>query len=181
MRKRLLFVVFFFDIVRSQTQVELPTLPYEYDALEPILSEHLMKLHHQKHHRTYTEKTNGAFRQLLIDEDETSRKFVNKSIETILMNLDEIPMKFRLIFRQNAGGFVNHKLFFSMLRPARDENQPEGKIRLAIEKTFGSWPNFRDLFTKNAMNVFGSGWIWLYIDGQTNELVVNSTANQDNP
>ena len=176
MRTFLFISIFLVNVVRSQTEVELPPLPYEYNALEPILSEHLMKLHHQKHHRTYADKTNGVFRQM-----STSDRFVNASIETILTHLDQIDEKYRLTFRQNAGGFLNHKLFFAMLRSPNEKNQPEGKIRTAIETNFQSFDNFQQIFITKAMNVFGSGWLWLYIDGQTNQLVINSTANQDNP
>lgn len=38
----------------------LPPLPYDYNALEPHISEEIMKLHHDKHHQTYVTNLNAA-------------------------------------------------------------------------------------------------------------------------
>lgn len=38
----------------------LPPLPYEYNALEPYISEQIMTLHHKKHHQTYVNTLNTA-------------------------------------------------------------------------------------------------------------------------
>ena len=150
--------------------------------LNPVLSEHLMKLHHQKHHRGYTEKSNGAFKAMW--NDDHHNEFVNQSIEVILTELNRLPEKYRLVFRQNGGGYINHRLFFAMLRSPtekEEDNRPDGQLFDAIVTNFQSWNNFRELITSKAMSVFGSGWVWVYRDGQTGQLTINSTANQDNP
>jgi len=61
------------------------------------------------------------------------------------------------------------------------ENQPTGPLLEAIEKSFGSFDKFKELFSAASINLFGSGWVWLYIDARTKQLVLNFTANQDNP
>jgi len=90
----------------------------------------------------------------------------------------------RVRLRHNGGGYINHKLFFSTLRrptATADENLPTGPLLEAIVKSFGSFNKFKELFTAASVNLFGSGWVWLYIDARTNQLVLNYTANQDNP
>jgi Fe-Mn family superoxide dismutase len=61
------------------------------------------------------------------------------------------------------------------------ENKPTGKLLEAIEKNFGSFDKFKEMFSNASANLFGSGWVWLYIDAHTKQLVLNFTANQDNP
>lgn len=167
---------------QSQTELVLPALPYAYNALEPVLSEHLMRLHHDKHHLAYATKANAALKSIVTDEK--LKDLANQPIEVILTRLQDIPEKYRATLRNNGGGFVNHKLFFAMLRKPTDtaaENIPTGALHEAIEKSFGSFDAFKEMFTTAAMNVFGSGWVWLYVDAQTKSLVLNYTANQDNP
>ncbi|CAF4859826.1 unnamed protein product, partial [Rotaria sp. Silwood1] len=47
-----MFHVIIANYVQSQTELILSPLRYEYNALEPLLSEHLMQLHHDKYHQT---------------------------------------------------------------------------------------------------------------------------------
>jgi Fe-Mn family superoxide dismutase len=61
------------------------------------------------------------------------------------------------------------------------DNKPTGPLLEAIEKNFGSFEKFKEMFTSASVSLFGSGWVWLYIDAQTKQLVLNFTANQDNP
>lgn len=178
----MLIILLFIGFVQSYTELQLPPLAYPYNALEPVLSERLMQLHHQKHHRAYTDKANVALKEMAHDENPMIRTIADQPIEKILTDFDRIPEKYRLTLRQHGGGFLNHKLFFSMLRsPTTEENRAEGGLFTAIEKTFQSWEKFREVFTSKAMSVFGSGWVWLYVDGPNGQLVINSTANQDNP
>ena len=46
---------------RSLTTQTLPDLPYEYNALEPVISAEIMKLHHSKHHNTYITTLNQSY------------------------------------------------------------------------------------------------------------------------
>lgn len=172
--------------VQSQTELPLTPLPYEYNALEPVLSEHLMHLHHDKHFKAYTTKTNDALKAIVADakSPEQLKQLAKEPLELILTHLQHLPEQYHLTLRHNGGGYINHKLFFSMLQKptaTAAENKPTGKLFEAIEKNFGSFDKFKQMFNNASLNVFGSGWVWLYIDGQTKQLVLNFTANQDNP
>jgi Fe-Mn family superoxide dismutase len=172
--------------VQSQTQLTLPPLPYAYNAIEPVLSEQLMHLHHDKHFQAYTTKANAALKAI-VDDDKANQQLkdlAKQPIEVILTQLQNLPEHYHLALRHNGGGYINHKLFFSLLQKptaTAAEMKPTGALLEAIEKAFGSFDKFKDLFTKASVNLFGSGWVWLYIDAQTKQLVLNFTANQDNP
>ncbi|CAF1174448.1 unnamed protein product [Rotaria sordida] len=179
-------VIIIINYVQSQTELILPPLPYEYNALEPILSEHLMRLHHDKHHQAYTTKANAALKSMFTDETSNNelKDLAKQPIEVILTHLQNLPEKYRLTLRNNGGGYINHKLFFSMLRKPTatvTENKPTGPLFEAIENSFGSFDKFKDMFTTSSINLFGSGWIWLFIDAQAKQLSINFTVNQDNP
>ncbi|CAF3801293.1 unnamed protein product [Rotaria sp. Silwood1] len=182
----IIFLIIIVNYVQSQTELILPPLPYEYNALEPVLSEHLMKLHHDKHHQAYTTKANAVLKSIIIDEtsNDQLKDLAKQPIEVILSHLQELPEKYQLTLRNNGGGYINHKLFFSMLRKptvTAAENLPTGLLLEAIENSFSSFDKFKDMFTNASINLFGSGWIWLFVDAQTKQLAINFTVNQDNP
>jgi len=172
--------------VHSQTQLTLPPLPYEYNALEPVLSEELMRLHHDEHFQIYINQTNIALKALFVDTH-YGGNFQNISeqpIEVILTELKTLPNTFHIALRNNGGGYFNHKFFFSILRTptlTAAENQPTGPLLDAIKRSFGSYEKFQELFTAASVNLFGSGWIWVYVDARSKHLVINYTASQDNP
>ncbi len=64
--------------------------------------------------------------------------------------------------RNNAGGHYNHEMFWQCMRPKQADNKPAGKLAEAIEKSFGSFANFKTQFRDAGKNRFGSGWAWLY-------------------
>ncbi|CAF0962665.1 unnamed protein product, partial [Didymodactylos carnosus] len=101
--------------VQSQ-YITLPPLPYNYDALEPILSEKIMRLHHLKHHQTYTTKVNTAIESIINETtDKDLIKLMKSDINTILTNLNQIPQPYRQTLRNNGGGYINHKLFWHLM------------------------------------------------------------------
>ena len=168
--------------IHGQTQVILPPLPYAYNALEPVLSEHALRLHYEKHFQAYTNRTNIALRALF--NTEKFQEIAQKPIEVILTQLSTLPDQFHVGLRYNGGGYINHKFFFSTLRtPSATvaENRPTGPLLEAIVKSFGSFEKFQELFSAASVNLMGSGWVWIYIDARTKHLVLNFTANQDNP
>jgi len=144
---------------------ELPKLNYAYDALEPNIDARTMEIHHTKHHAAYTNNLNNAIK----DTD-----LSNKSIEEILKNISKHPM----VVRNNGGGFYNHNLFWEIMSP-KGGGQPTGDLLNAINRDFGSFDKFKELFNNAATTRFGSGWAWLV--KQADKLVVTSTPNQDNP
>jgi Fe-Mn family superoxide dismutase len=145
---------------------ELPDLPYAHDALEPNIDTKTMQIHHGKHHAGYTNKLNAAV---------AGTDLEGKSIEEILKNLD---MNNSAV-RNNGGGFYNHCLFWEIMSP-EGGGSPEGDLADAIEKSFGSFDEFKSKFSTAAGKRFGSGWAWLCVDSDGG-LEVCSTANQDNP
>lgn len=144
---------------------ELPSLPYDYDALEPNIDKETMTIHHTKHHKGYTDKLNGA----LSDSDQ------GKSIEEIIKNISS----YSGAVRNNGGGYYNHSLFWQVMSPNGGGN-PSGDLANAINSAFGSFDAFKEKFSDAAATRFGSGWAWLIVKGD-GSLAVTSTPNQDNP
>ncbi len=149
----------------------LPPLPYPYDALEPYIDAQTMEIHHTRHHQAYVNNLNAAL--------EKYPELQNVPVEVLLRNLPSVPEDIRETVRNNGGGHANHSLFWTMMKPGGG-GEPSGALAEAIAKTFGSFANFKDLFTKAAMGRFGSGWAWLSMTA-FGKLVVHSTPNQDNP
>jgi Fe-Mn family superoxide dismutase len=58
-------------------------------------------------------------------------------------------------------------------------NNPPGNLAEAITKKFGSFDKLKEEWGKAATGRFGSGWVWLIVNGQNIDIV--STPNQDNP
>ncbi|WP_027109025.1 superoxide dismutase [Lacticigenium naphthae] len=148
----------------------LPDLPYAYDALEPHIDEKTMHLHHDKHHNGYVTKTNKAL--------ENHPELAELSIEDLMKKLDSVPEDIRTAVRNNGGGHANHSLFWTVLSP-KGGGEPEGALKEAIEKSFGSLTKFKEKFSATATGRFGSGWAWLVVDN--GELEVIDTLNQDSP
>ena len=143
----------------------LPQLDFSYDALEPHIDARTMEIHHSKHHQGYTTKLNSALESTDLSFD---------SIEDLLAKID---MK-NMALRNNAGGFYNHKLFWEIITPGSN-NEMSTELKDAIEKSFGTFQEFKSQFSNAAASRFGSGWAWLCVnDGG---LEVCSSANQDNP
>ena len=144
---------------------QLPTLKYDYKALEPYIDALTMEIHHTKHHGAYTNNLNAAI-------DGTSISTL--PIEEILKDIS----KHSPAVRNNGGGYYNHNLFWELMSP-HGGGEPSGELLKQIQKTFGSFAEFKEKFSATATTRFGSGWAWLVIDN--GELKVFSTPNQDNP
>lgn len=142
---------------------ELPKLSYSYDALEPHIDARTMEIHHSKHHAGYTTKLNAAIE---------GTSYVGQSIETILAS------ELSPVLRNNGGGYYNHCLFWSIISP-NGGGRPSGNLADAINSTFGSFEEFKSVFSSAAATQFGSGWAWLC--AKNGKLSVCSTPNQDNP
>lgn len=149
---------------------KLMELPYAYDALEPIIDKETMHLHHDMHHQAYVNNLNNLLE---------GTGFEGKSIEEILTSLDKMPEAKRNGIRNNAGGTYNHDLFWLTMTPGGSK-EPKGKLKEAIEKSFGSLEGLKEQFNNKGLAQFGSGWAWLVSDEDGN-LEVISTPNQDSP
>ena len=153
------------------TEHKLPPLPYPYDALEPYIDARTMEIHHTKHHQAYVNNLNAAMEKHVEFSDTTS--------ENLILSLGSIPEDIREAVRNNAGGHFNHRFFWEIMKPAGGDG-PAERLITALNKTFGSFTGFKDLFTRAALGRFGSGWAWLSVTN-LGGLEVHSTPNQDNP
>ncbi|MDA9622341.1 superoxide dismutase [Flavobacteriaceae bacterium] len=145
---------------------ELPSLNYSSDSLEPHIDAKTMEIHHGKHHAGYTNNLNNAIKGTDLE---------NSSIEDILTGLDLSNSA----VRNNGGGYFNHTLFWNIMSP-NGGGEPNGELASAFKSSFGSFEEFKALFSKAAGTRFGSGWAWLCVH-KGGKLEVCSTANQDNP
>jgi superoxide dismutase, Fe-Mn family len=149
---------------------ELPALPYAFNALEPHIDAATMEIHHDRHHGGYVNNLNKAL--------EGHADLQAKSLNDLLVHINDVPETIRTAVRNNGGGHANHSLFWEVLSP-NGGGQPTGALSDAITSTFGSFDKFKEEFTKAASTRFGSGWAWLVVDG--GKLAVTSTPNQDSP
>jgi len=149
---------------------ELPKLPYDYSALEPHVDARTMEIHYSKHHAGYVTKLNAAL--------ENYPELQEKSLEELLQSLDVVPEDVRTAVRNNGGGHYNHSLFWQIMGPGKG-GEPTGEFVNAIKRDFGDFSSFKETFSKEATGVFGSGWVWLIVDGD--KLVIAKTPNQDSP
>jgi Fe-Mn family superoxide dismutase len=149
----------------------LPPLPYAFDALEPYIDKMTMEIHHDKHHATYVNNLNKAL--------EFAPDLQNKSLEELLANqCAGVPESIRTAVRNNAGGALNHEMFWKIMGP-KAGGAPTGQVADAISKAFGGFDQFKEKFNAAAAARFGSGWAWLVKSAKGVEII--STPNQDSP
>ncbi len=141
---------------------QLPDLPFAKDALAPHMSAETLEYHHGKHHQGYVNNLNA-----LIEGTE----WEDKPLEAIILGAEGG------IFN-NAAQHYNHSFFWKCLKPGGG-GRPQGALLEAVERDFGDFDTFVELFTRTATSQFGSGWGWLVKkDGR---LEVMSTGNADTP
>lgn len=142
---------------------ELPPLPYSKDALVPHISEETFDYHYGKHHATYVANLNN---------------FV-EGTEFQGLTLEEIIKKAQGPIFNNAAQTWNHTFFWNSLSP-NSGGIPKGKILEEINKSFGSFDEFKDKFSKSAAGLFGSGWTWL-VKNPDNTLEILPLSNAGTP
>ncbi|NMG10596.1 superoxide dismutase [Brasilonema sp. UFV-L1] len=151
--------------------IQLPELPYPYEALEPHIDAATMRFHHDKHHATYVKNLNAAL--------EKHPELKSQTVEQLLRNLNNVPEDIRKTVRNNGGGHVNHSMFWTIMKP-NGGGEPTGAIADAIKQNFSSFAEFKKQFNEAGASRFGSGWAWL-VRTKDGKLTVTSTANQDSP
>jgi Fe-Mn family superoxide dismutase len=142
-------------------------LYYGLDELEPFIDTATMNEHYNKHYKKYEENLNQALLENNIRID---------NIEIVLRKFHSIPK-----IRNNGGGFYNHLLYFDNISPYAREYDvyASPKLKQLINKSFGSYQNFKNQFIKAGSDLFGSGWVWLVF--KNGKLIIGTTKNQDNP
>lgn len=141
---------------------ELMKLPYAHDALEPHMSKETLTYHHDKHHQTYVNKLNDLI---------VGTKFEDMELVQIIQEADGG------IFN-NAAQIYNHDFFWYGLTPNAVKMSEE--LEKILTDTFGSVDAFKKAFISKAITHFGSGWIWLVVDG-SEKLQIISTPNAETP
>ncbi|SHO55932.1 superoxide dismutase [Fe] [Vibrio quintilis] len=142
---------------------ELPALPYAKDALEPHISAETLDFHHGKHHNTYIVKLNGLIKGTELE---------GKSLEDIIKSSSGGVFN-------NAAQTWNHTFYWHCLSP-NGGGEPTGAVAEAIEKSFGSFEEFKSQFTESAINNFGSSWTWL-VKKADGTLAITNTSNAATP
>jgi Fe-Mn family superoxide dismutase len=150
---------------------ELPALPYAFNALEPHIDAKTMEVHHGGHHKAYVTNLNKAL--------ESAPGLQSETLESLLANNCAIvPENIRTAVRNNAGGHINHSMFWKIMAPGAG-GKPVGHVAQAIDAAFGGFESFKEKFHLAALGRFGSGWAWLLKSG--GKLDISSSANQDSP
>jgi Fe-Mn family superoxide dismutase len=145
---------------------QLPPLPYDFGALEPVISAEIMNLHYTKHHQAYVNNLNKTLEQYAEAQQRQ---------DLAAMIALQSAIKF------NGGGHVNHSIFWTNLSP-QDQNggkPPEGELAGAINQEFGSLQNLIDHMSTKTVAIQGSGWGWLGYDKAKKHLSLAVCDNQD--
>ena len=142
---------------------ELPKLPYTMDALHPYLSMQTLEFHYGKHHQAYINNLNNLV---------PGTKFENASLEQIIREADGG------IFN-NGAQVWNHTFYFLSFSP-EGAHEPQGKLSQAIDDQYGSFASFKEQFSKAAVTLFGSGWVWL-VKKEDQSLEIVQESNAGNP
>lgn len=149
----------------NETSYQLPDLPYDFNALEPVISTEIMELHYTKHHKAYVTNLNIALEKY---HEAESKNDVDAMISL------QSAIKF------NGGGHINHSLFWESLAPvSKGGGRPTGALLQMIEKDFHSFEEFREKLTNASVSVQGSGWGWLGFNKGADKLEIVTSANQD--
>jgi Fe-Mn family superoxide dismutase len=145
---------------------EQPDLPYDFNALEPVISAEIMELHYTKHHKGYVTNLNGAMEKFL----EAKEK---EDLEKMAALLSAINF--------NGGGNINHTIFWTNLAPEGKGGggKPKGDLAKAIDAKFGSFEKFVEHFNTKTGAIQGSGWGWLGYCSACKEIKFETCANQD--
>ena len=147
--------------------LELPALPYAYDALAPYMSKETLEFHHDKHHQAYVTNGNNLLKDSPLAsssiEDICKKAFAEKNAGLI----------------NNVGQHYNHIHFWSWMKPNGGGKKIPGALQKAIDSDLGGYDKMRTDFVQAGLTQFGSGWCWIAVkDGK---LVISKTPNGENP
>ena len=150
----------------TDIEYKLPELPYDFNALEPVISAEIMELHYKKHHQAYITNLIAALEKY----KEAEKK-------------NDLPTMIALqkAIRFNGGGHVNHSIFWTNLAPQNKGGGelPKGALAQAIEKKYGSFEKFIEKMSAKTVAIQGSGWGWLGYCKNSKCLRIVTCANQD--
>ena len=145
-------------------KLELMVLPYAMDALEPVISKQTLEFHHGKHLAGYVNNLNALL----------------EGSPLAGLPLEEIVCKAEGGMLNNAGQILNHNMYFGQFTGEPTKSAPSGQLADAIERDFGSFEAFKEVFQKAGATLFGSGWVWLSSD-KDGKLLITQETNAANP
>jgi Fe-Mn family superoxide dismutase len=147
--------------------IELPPLPYEPDALAPVISANTLSFHYGKHHKTYVETLN----KLIVGTE-----FADMPLEKIIKATDGDAERAPIF--NNAAQVWNHTFYWHSLKP-QGGGEPPAALKKMIDASFGGVDKFKKELSAAAVGQFGSGWAWLVLDGD--KLKILKTGNAQTP
>jgi superoxide dismutase, Fe-Mn family len=149
----------------------LSALPFEFEALEPLMDAQTLHLHHGKHHAGYVDKLNQAL--------QLQPKFHDWPLARLLQDHAQLPTEIQKPVLNNGGGHLNHDLFWSSLTsPSQaDLSSTSTDLTDAVKNEFESLENFKTAFGKIATEHFASGWVALAYDNSEKKLLIVDLPN----
>lgn len=141
---------------------KLPELPYQKEELAPLMSLETLEYHYGKHLQTYIDNLNKLIPGTTYEE----------------LSLEEIICKADGAIFNNAAQTWNHTFFFQTLTP--HSNTIPQNLDSLLTRDFGSTEAFKEQFTKAAISLFGSGWVWLAANHE-GKLCILPEVNAGNP
>jgi len=142
---------------------QLPLLPYAQNALEPYISARTLEFHYGKHHQAYVNNLNNLIK---------GTEFENASLEDIIKNATGGVFN-------NAAQIWNHTFYWESLAP-KSGGEPAGALTDVINKSYGSFVQFKEKFSAASATLFGSGWVWL-VKKNDRTLDIVQESNAGNP
>jgi superoxide dismutase, Fe-Mn family len=142
----------------------LPPLPYAYNALEPVIAEEIMRLHHSKHHQSYVDGLNKAEKEM---------QKARESGDFGLIKHWEREAAF------HGAGHYLHTIFWNIMSPDGG-GAPKGQLARSINTTFGSYEKFKRHFTEAAKNVEAVGWAILVWSPRSHRLEILQAEKHQN-
>lgn len=145
---------------------KLPQLKFKSDELKGFLSADTIETHYGKHHQNYLNKLNEII---------AGTEYESWLIEDLIKKVDQLPGEIRQGVINNGGGYFNHNIYWEALS-SQPNQRPSGELLADIDAKYGSFEALAEEFKTKAVQIFGSGWLWLMPD-----LSIVSSSNQDNP
>jgi Fe-Mn family superoxide dismutase len=152
------------DHIKEETMAfELPPLPYDRSALEPVISSETIDFHYGKHHQAYVDNLNKMT---------ADTAWATQTLKEVILGTEGAMFN-------NAAQVWNHTFYWHGLSP-NGGGRPAGALAQRLESAFGSFDDFKESFSAAAIGRFGSGWAWL-VKQQDGGLAVTTTANAECP
>ena len=156
-----------FRTAKAASAYSLPPLPYADNALEPVISAKTISFHWGKHHRGYMNKLNKLI---------AGTEYADKTLEKIILSTAGRAEKAAIF--NSAAQFWNHTFYWQSLTP-KGGGEPPIALKQKIEGSFGTVEACKKELISMASSQFGSGWVWLVLDG--GNIRAMKTSNADVP